>query len=220
MNISGLGNSVMPAASVLGTSGVNPAASGDSQGDGGRVHHGHHGHHGGGMRQAVLQALQSLGVSATSSSGAASSSDPDGDGDAAPAGTAATGGLKHDLRQFMQALFQAVRSEASPGAASTDATATSAAPATGGPRADFTSGLSALISQVSAGSAPSDLQSAFDKLASDLQPSSAAGSADAGVSSATSLTLQKLLETLQQGLGYGASTASTASVGNIVSQSA
>jgi hypothetical protein len=217
MNISGLGSNTLPVPAFLSTPGVNPASGSgrdvDGDGDGGRVEGGHRGHHAGNLRQVILQALQSLGAAASSadasSATSGSASTTSADGSAAAANTA--GSLKQDLHQFMHALFQAVRSESAPASSAATSPVTGASSAS---RADFSTRLAALISQTSKGSAPSDLQSAFDKLAADLQPPAAAGT------SAPSLTLQKLLMTLQQGLGYGASnTANTGSVGNIVSQS-
>jgi hypothetical protein len=65
------------------------------------------------------------------------------------------------MQQFMHSLFEAVKNEATTSASSTSS---------GGnePQSNFASGLSSLISQVSAGSAPSDLQASFSQLASDL----------------------------------------------------
>jgi hypothetical protein len=81
-----------------------------------------------------------------------------------------------------------------------------------------------LISQVSNGTAPSDLQSAFDKVAADLTQS---GSSSANItaassgsaSSSSSATLQALLTQLQQNLGYGTSS-SSAAIGNLLTTQA
>ncbi|HTP71176.1 MAG TPA: hypothetical protein VML58_03075 [Burkholderiaceae bacterium] len=207
---------------------VQPAATATSNacgdGDGNRVHH--HGHHRGGMGGALMQALKGLGLTAADGSAQTASSDHDGDDAGSAAGTAHAS-IKGDIRSFMHALFQAVRSEssgASDGSTAAVGAATTGAGAGSDPQAGFASGLSALITQVGNGSAPSDLQSAFDKLASDLQAvkgaapaSSAAGTADA--SSAPSATLLQLLTQMQQNLGYGPRTASTAT-GNLVGTSA
>jgi len=108
------------------------------------------------------------------------------------------------MQQFMHSLFEAVKGEAS----------SSASTANGGgdPQSTFAAGLSSLISQVSAGSAPSDLQAAFSKLSSDLQASGAAtGSTDpssTASSDTVQATLQAFLTNLQQDLGYGGANAS------------
>jgi hypothetical protein len=110
------------------------------------------------------------------------------------------------MQKFMQALFQAIKSD-SPAAAG----AAAATGSTTNPQSNFASGLSALISQVGNGSAPTDLQNAFTQLSSDLQsanPSSTASSASTtatGSSSAANVNLQALLTQLQQNIGYGSS---------------
>ena len=229
MSISGISSSnyVAPAALTQGASQVSGASDPDGDGDGG----GHRSHKargaGGQMQNALMQALQSLGLSApqqtaatTATTAAAATgqtstgSDSDGDNDGS---TSATSSVKKDMRQFMHALFQAAKSE---NASSTSGTSGSGATSTD-PKSNFAAGLSALISQVSNGNAPADLQSAFAKVAADLQPASstsaASGSTSAGTSSSTpQATLQALLTQLQQNLGYGA-TSSTAAVGNFVS---
>ena len=88
-------------------------------------------------------------------------------------------------------------------------------------KAGMGSGLSALIAQVGNGTAPADLQSAFAKVAADLQPTTATTTPGSSSSSGTTAstpqaTLQALLTQLQQNLGYGASS-STAAVGNFLS---
>jgi hypothetical protein len=76
---------------------------------------------------------------------------------------------------------------------------------------------------VSNGTAPAELQSAFAKVAADLQPSAGASTTgDASSSSTTAspqATLQALLTQLQQNLGYGASS-NSAAIGNFLSAQA
>lgn len=184
----------------------------DGDGDGARVHRGHG--RGGQMQQAMMQALQSLGLSLPQPSGsnAAGTSTSDSDGDA-DGSTAATGHVKHDMRQFMHALFQAVKGENTGATASGDGTAS-----TGDPKANFAAGLSALIAQAGNGSAPTELQDAFKQLSSDLQSSGASSGAGGSATSAPSATLQALLTQLQQNLGYGNS--SLAATGNVISTQA
>ena len=109
------------------------------------------------------------------------------------------------MQQFMHSLFEAVKGESSSSSASTST-------GNGDPQSTFAAGLSSLISQVSGGSAPSDLQAAFSKLASDLQSSGATtgstGSSSTSSSDAVQATLQAFLTNLQQDLGYGTSNAS------------
>jgi cytoskeletal protein RodZ len=129
------------------------------------------------------------------------------------------------MRQFMQALFQAVKSESASSSTSTNGTSTTSS---ADPKTSFASSLSALISQVGNGQAPADLQSAFSKLATDLQgtsgssTSSTSGTTTSGATTSQSaFTLQTLLSQMQQNLGYGASGSSTSSsassLGNLVS---
>lgn len=174
-------------APVSSTSSSAPTAPVDAvapTGDSGKSH-GHHAHGGHGhVRQALMQALDGMGLDGVQGN--------DGHG---------AGNLKHDIAQFMHTLFQAVKDEAS---SSTSAT-------TGGPRAGFGAGLSALITDASQGKAPAALQSAFDRLAADLKlgsatpaaatsgmvsasvpaasdPISTSSTADDGVSTATTTT--------------------------------
>jgi hypothetical protein len=195
---------------------VNNASDPVGDGDGGgRAHRSHGG--GGHMRQALTQALQSLGLNmpqgpstATSTSQTAGPTDSDGDSDGS---TSATGSVKQDMRQFMHALFQAVKGETTSGTSTTGTNSTD-------PKAGFSAGLSALISQVSSGSAPSDLQGAFTKLVSDLQqanPTSTSTGSATGTTGPTSTqaTLQALLANLQQDLGYANS--GTSAIGNSIS---
>jgi hypothetical protein len=209
MNISGTSSSI---ASLAAVQGLQPQQTGNvADPDGGSTSRPHRMHGGGHMRQAVSQALQSLGLTppqdaAGASAAGTTSTGSSGTGDS----SSATSGIQQDMQQFMHSLFEAVKSEStSAGSASSSAT---------DPKSSFADGLSSLISQVSSGSAPADLQSAFSKLASDLQ---AAGSSVTGTTAATSsgagsvqATLQAFLTNLQQDLGYGSSNAST--VGNLV----
>jgi hypothetical protein len=193
--------------------------------------HGHHGHRGGGkMENALMQALQSMGLdtskaNAATSSGASSSTgtDADGNNDGSSGSSDSTSKVKHDMSAFMHSMFEAMRSEDANSSSSGDANGASTA--NGGGKPDFAGDLGKLISQVSSGTAPAALQSAFDQLKSDLQPaatgSTATTPAATGASTDTSQgTLLNLLEQVQKNVGYGSGTSSTASVGNIVSQSA
>ena len=216
MSISSTSNTlnVYPPVTLQGA--ATPQVSGstdpDGDGDGARVHRGHG--RGGQMQQAMMQALQSLGLSLPQPSGSNAAGTPtsDSDGDA-DGSTAATGSVKHDMRQFMHALFQAVKGENTGATGSGDGTAS-----TGDPKTNFAAGLSALIAQAGNGSAPTELQDAFKQLSSDLQTSGAPGGAGASATSAPSATLQALLTQLQQNLGYGNS--SLAATGNVISTQA
>jgi hypothetical protein len=176
------------------------------------------------MQNVLMQALQSLGLAApaaTSATGSttatsgttqtSSATDSDGDSDGS---TSAVGNTKSDIRKFMHALFQAVKGESSSGT-SIASTGTSGAT---DPQANFASGLSALISQVSNGQAPADLQSAFAQVVNDLQGAGGASASGSGTRTTASpqVTLQALLGQMQQNLGYGAAS-STSALGNIVS---
>jgi hypothetical protein len=241
MSISSLSSSIYVAPSALtqniqSSSQVNSNTDQDGDGDGGvrRAHKGG----GGQMQNALMQALQSLGfsipqptastsattattgtsavsaTSSTSSSAGATAIDGDGDSDGS---TSATSSIKKDIGQFMHALFQAIKNENPSGSSSSGSTSTD-------PKANFAAGLSALISQVSNGTAPADLQSAFDKVAADLSQSgsSSANTTTASLgsaSSSSSATLQALLTQLQQNLGYGASN-SSAAIGNLLTTQA
>lgn len=226
MNITSASTYVPPLQSTSGVPTVAIGATADADGDasgGKRVHKPHGG--GGQVRHALAQALLSMGLAMPQSAGGAStasappgSTDADGDPDSS---TSATAGAKQDMRQFLHAFFQAVKGETAAGASTSGSASTERT--TG-----FAAGLSALISQVSAGSAPSELQSAFSKLTSDLQPAGASASTavagaaahvdstatDAGAASSRA-TLQALLTSLQQDLGYGSP--STPAIGNLVS---
>ena len=215
MNVSSTSSSIasLAAAQVLQPQQVGTAADpdGSSTGRSHRVHGGGH------MRQAVMQALQSLGLtppagtSATSSSGTASTSTSSGGSSDSTGSTSATSTVQQDMQQFMHALFEALKSESSSGSP--------ASPSSGDPQSSFATGLSSLISQVSSGSAPVGLQGAFSKLESDLQASAATSSTGSSSSSAgassVQATLQAFLTNLQQDLGYGSSNASAA-VGSLM----
>jgi hypothetical protein len=215
---------------------ADPDGDGDGGGGGGRVHKSHGG--GGQVEQALLQALQSLGISVPQAGGASSTSaanstatagqtDSDGDNDGSSAtGAGATGSssssVKNDLRQFMHSLFQALKSEN--GSDSSSATASTGSASGGGQQTGFAANLAALISQTSTGGAPADLQSAFAKLAADLQGGSGSSTssdstttpvAASTTSTSSSAALQAFLTQLQQNLGYG-SYALNAS-GNVIS---
>lgn len=91
--------------------------------------------------------------------------------------------IARDVRHLLHALFQDIRAEnvlapaaapAAPAATDPAASATTVPASTGtttaaAPTSPFASGLAALISQVSSGSVPANLQNAFDKLVADLQ---------------------------------------------------
>ena len=121
--------------------------------------------------------------------------------------------------------------------ASTATTATSAndaaatSPRSGGSRTDFAARLSAVIAQVGSGSAPPELQSAFNQLMSHFQgagtatppaaptatpPGTTAGGgttgpeAPAATPEKPAVTLQSLLTQFQQNLGYGVTSSSSA----------
>jgi hypothetical protein len=208
MNISGTSNSI---ASLSALQGLQPQQVGSSaDADDGSTPRPHKMHGGGHMRQAVGQALQSLGLtppSGTSSAGSASSTDAGGSDSSGAASS-----VQQDMQQFMHSLFEAVKGES---ASSTSASSSSSA---SDPKTSFADGLSSLISQVSSGSAPSDLQSAFSKLAADLQAAgtttSSSAASSSGGSGSIQATLQAFLTNLQQDLGYGSSNASA--IGNLM----
>jgi hypothetical protein len=129
---------------------------------------------------------------------------------------ASTGDIRQDVLQLFHALFQAVRAENTLSPSGTSGTSSSPAPG-------FASGLAALISQISGGSAPAQLQSTFSKLVADLQSiggSSASASAAGSTDASTQSSLLSFLTNLQQDLGYGSVAASTASTGNLVATTA
>ena len=208
MNISSTSNSISSCGALPAMQSQPVTGATDSDGDGtSRPHHAHGGGHGH-MGQAVAQALQSLGLSmpnAGATNATPSTSSDTGSSDSSS--QSATSQVRHDMQQFMHSLFEAVKGEASSSA--------STSTGSGDAQSTFAAGLSSLISQVSAGSAPSDLQAAFSKLASDLQGSGATpGPTDASSTSgsdAVQATLQAFLTNLQQDLGYGSPSASSAS---------
>jgi hypothetical protein len=171
------------------------------------------------MMQAVMQALQSLGLSPSSLDTSASttndvSTTTASGGSAATSSSSSSDAIREDMHQFMHALFEAMKSEGSSG--SSDSTSTTAT-GSGDPQNQMASDLSSLISDVSNGNAPSGLQAAFSKLASDLESSGASASSSTSTdSTSSSASLQAFLTALQQDLGYGA-TSSTSSVGSVVS---
>lgn len=221
MTISSISNYAAPApfvpAAQAGPVGGAADPDGDGDGGGGRRQHVHRSHGGGQAQQALMQALQSLGFSvpqASTSSGATKSGA--GPSDSSIAASTGTGNIKHDMHDFMHALFQAVKAEntlssSTPAGSSSD------------PKSSFAAGLSALIKQVSNGGAPAGIQDAFNKLVSDLQPGTpavaAAGGSTGTVAASSQPSLQSLLWALQQDLGYGR-TAGPSGTGNVVSAQA
>ena len=123
MSINGISSSsyIAPSTVITGTQNAqaNSASDPDGDGDGGVKRSRGHGH--GQMQAALMQALQSLGLSApqqaantsqsasTTNSQTSNSTDSDGDTDGSASGASS---VKNDMRQFMHALFQAVKSEA------------------------------------------------------------------------------------------------------------
>ena len=205
MSITGTSSSsyVAPSTFVQGTSTGMPACGAQGDGDHRSGVHGHHRH--GAVAGALMQALQSVGLSEPKASGNTSAQEGQS------GGNDVDGTVRSDMHHFMHALFDAVKGEKSQ--------TTDAASGTAGKGAtDFSSGLAALISQVSNGSAPPELQSDFDKL---VLASQAGGAAGNGSASSSSVTLQQVLTKLQQNLGYGSATTSAfPSTGNLVSTSA
>lgn len=205
------------------------AAQPSANSPGARAHsrhaHGRHGH----LGQALDQAMQDVGL--------ADSGNRHGDED--HEGSRTIGNVKHDMVQFMHALFQAVKGESARPPVATGAPETD-------PKDSFSAGLSALITQAGSGTAPKALQDAFDKLVADFRPAAAATTpsppvltatvTDAPQASAPSAaattespavtpsvpTLQALLTRLQLDLGaYGRRSAWTRpSTGNAVNLTA
>lgn len=196
-------------------------------------------HTGGGnpILQALAQALESLGLSLSAPTTNSTSATPAATTSAAsvaPAASVTTAvssapapapapapihgisseerTIAGDVRHLMHALFEDVRAEnllaPSPGSASASST----------PGSSFASGLAALISQVQSGSAPANLQRAFDALVANLSQvgtQSAAASASTAAPASTLNTqalLVQFLTNLQTdlGLGYGGSTGAPA----------
>lgn len=204
---------------------------GDGDDPGVRRHEGHgHGRGRGPLQGALMQALQSLGLTlppaGASGTTATTPSAPAGtsgstDGAAAPvpaqpdtaAATPTDGNVRADIRHFMHALFQAIKGESSGDGAKESGQH-------GEQKSGMASGLSALISKVSNGTVPAELQAAFSKVLGDFGGSSAspsAGTATAPGTSAPQVTLQALLSKMQQNLGYGA-VGSNAAIGNFVNE--
>ncbi len=188
---------------------ASPTSGSDQDGDGGGASRVRHGHGGGHMSSAIAQALQSLGftlpaggTTPTSSTSSPSTNSTDA------TGTSDASKVKGDLSQFMHQLFEAVKSEDS--AATSSGSNGASSP---GDQSSFATGLSALISQVSSGTGPAALQSAFAQLSSDLSPASVTTSSST-TGSSSQATLQAFLTNLQQDLGYGQSNASVS--GNLL----
>ncbi len=162
---------------------------------------------------------------------------------AAPADARQT--LRTDVHDFMHALFQALRDTVGSASPATPADGSAASPSTDAtgatPAVDrdgdddgdhgrvngqdmrdrFSNALSTLIGQVGSGNAPAGLQSAFDKLVSDLQSyrSSTTQPAPDPAAPQGAPTLQQLLSALQQQTGYGRS-AGCGTVGNTINVTA
>ena len=216
MSISNVPSSTyVPPSTALGT---NPGSS-SAQGGGATEGVHHHGHRQGGgqIQDALRQALQSVGLAPSSASSATTS----GNGTSATSATDSTASpreIGQDVRQFMAALVQAVKGDAS-SSTSSSASATAAGSGASDTKASFASGLAKVIAQVSSGNAPAGLQDAFNKLASALDPSG-------NSSSASTPTLQNLLTQFQQNLGYSSSgsgssgSSNSAALGNLVSTQA
>jgi hypothetical protein len=184
------------------------AVTSDQDADGSSNSTVHHRHGGGHMFSAVAQALQSLGLTLPSNG---TSGSPAASSDSTDATATSASKVKQDLQQFMHQLFEAVKSQDSAAASSTS----SGPSAPGGSQSGFGAGLASLITQVSAGTAPADLQSAFAQLSSDLPASAASSSAAAGATD-SQVTLQAFLTNLQQDLGYGQASASASASGSLV----
>ena len=139
---------------------------------------------------AAASGAAAAGTAATASSAPAASTpapapapapDHDRDHDVSSEGRSIAG----DVRHLMHALFEDVRAQnlLSPGAGAASGSST--------PGASFASGLAALIGQVQSGSAPANLQRAFDALVTNLsqlgtQPAAgASGAATPAVASTT-----------------------------------
>ena len=214
-------------AATSSSSGAAPTVQ-DSDGDNDRVGHGG-GHRGGPVLQALAQALQSLGLQSPAISQTGTTQAPSGTSGTSGTSTDASGGansLVTALRDFVQALFNAVKNanaETSSSPTNTSAAITANTAATGAGEARgfggrFSAGLSALITQVSNGNAPAGLQDAFNTLLGDLQANAGSSSSSSSSSSGTAapVTLQSFLTSLQQSLGYR-SASSNAEVGSSVS---
>jgi hypothetical protein len=160
---------------------------------------------GGQLQQALAEALQGLGMPLPATTSPTAATPPQRSERADADSSSQNTSLRQDLHQFVHELFQALRQAGSPhdSAPATSAASSDSAPPVNlepAPKPRVASNLSALISQVSSGSVPPGLQSAYAKLVTDLQPSGSV--ADSG--NTTPPTLQELLTRLQQNLGYGA----------------
>lgn len=159
---------------------------------------------GGQLQQALAEVMQGLGLPLPASTSPTETAPPHRSERAAEDSSQNTS-LRQDLHQFVHELFQALR-QAGSGHDSNPATSAASSDSVPPPNPEpapkprVASNLSALISQVSSGSVPPGLQSAYAKLVTDLQPSGSV--ADSG--NTTPPTLQELLTRLQQNLGYGA----------------
>jgi hypothetical protein len=199
MNITSVSSAIAPTvASILQP--TSPASGSDQDGDGGGSGRVHHGKGGGHMSSAIAQALQSLGLTLPVNGTAAPGSTSPSVNSTDATGTSDTSKVKDDMRQFMHQLFEAVKGEGSAAASSSS----SGASTSGDAQSGFAAGLSALLSQVSSGTAPAGLQSAFAQISSDLSPAGAATSSSTS-DSGSQATLQAFLTNLQQELGYGQS---------------
>ncbi len=214
MNVSSVSINWTLPTSATGAKSAAPCNDGDGN-DGERVQRGSH-RPGGAVGEAAMSALQSLGISlppppgGPPPDGSSSDSSTDSGSSISSSGASSTGDIGSDVRKLMHALFEAVRSEQS--SAGSSSSSASSSNSSGSQSASFASGLSTLISQVSSGSAPSDLQSAFDQLVSD------AGALAGNSSSTASASLQDFLRKLQSNLGYDASGTSTS--GNLLATQA
>lgn len=138
----------------------------------------------------------------------------------APASPVTVRTVRSDLHDFMHELVQAARSAYAATTASRpageDAAAAGSPPAAPGVRLAI--GLSALVSQVSAGQTPPALQGAFDQLMSDAAAlrGGSTPTPEEGTPASAAPTLQQVLGALQQRLGYGSSANDGAAMGNTI----
>ena len=123
-------------------------------------------------------ATSSTAATQSTAAGTASNSTPaaapgaaEGDDD----GASGFVSVARDIRHLLHALFQDIRAEnvlaptTDPAASATVPASSTGATTAAAPTSPFASGLAALISQVSSGSVPANLQNAFDELVADLQ---------------------------------------------------
>lgn len=150
-------------------------------------------HRGGHMHDAIRQTLDSLGLSRSDTKGTGGTTNSKGDQ------------TKQDMHDFMHALFQAIKND-TPSAANTASNNANSGKTDAG--AGIGTGLNALLTDVSNGKAPTDLQDAFSRLVADFQnPSNNTGSTSGDQAAPT---LQTFLTQLQAKLGYGTSTSGAA----------